>query len=72
MTTELKVEGMSCEMCVGHVAKALQGVPGVTRALVDLEGNRATVEHEGADVRMMIDAVEEEGYGATVSDIAQS
>ena len=66
MTTELKVEGMSCQMCVGHVTRALSEVPGVKSSSVDLEAGRATVQHEGADVKMMIDAVEEEGYTASV------
>ncbi|WP_309598758.1 heavy-metal-associated domain-containing protein [Sporomusa ovata] len=33
------MEGMSCGMCKGKVEKALQGMPGVTSASVDLEKN---------------------------------
>ena len=68
MTTELKIEGMSCQMCVGHVTRALAEVPGVTATSVDLEGGNATVQHHGADAAMMIAAVEEEGYEASVRD----
>ena len=39
----LTVEGMMCANCQKHVQKALAGVPGVTEAVVDLEGGKATV-----------------------------
>ncbi|QEX86288.1 heavy-metal-associated domain-containing protein [Brucella melitensis] len=35
------VEGMSCASCVSKVEKALSGVPGVTRASVNLATERA-------------------------------
>ncbi len=63
-TTELKVEGMMCEACVGHVTKALQNVPGVRAVNVDLAAGRATVQHEGAQTPALIAAVDEEGYQA--------
>lgn len=63
--TELKIEGMSCAMCVGHVTRALAEVPGVKATNVDLEGGKASVQHDGADLAMMIAAVEEEGYTAS-------
>ncbi len=62
--TELKVEGMMCEACVGHVTKALQAVPGVRDVDVDLAAGRATVQHEGAEVPALIEAINEEGYQA--------
>lgn len=65
MTTELKIEGMHCEMCVKHVGQALGDVPGVTGSTVDLESGSATVRHDGADVERMIEAIEEEGYEAS-------
>lgn len=64
METVLKVDGMSCAMCVGHVTRALQGVSGVQSAQVDLGAGRASVQHDGADVKQMIEAIEEEGYEA--------
>ena len=68
MKTELKIEGMSCDACVGIVANALRNVEGVSRALVDLSTNRAEVEGEDYDVEDLIESVEEEGYGATALD----
>ena len=63
-TIELKVEGMMCQACVGHVSKALQGVSGVRDVNVDLAAGRATVQHEGAETPALIKAVSEEGYEA--------
>ena len=56
---------MSCAACVGHVTRALAGVPGVRSVRVDLVTGRATVEHDGsADPARMVEAVREEDYGA--------
>ncbi len=66
-TTELKVTGMMCEACVGHVTRALQQVPGVNQVEVDLEAARATVQHETAGTDALLAAVEEEGYEAQVA-----
>ena len=63
MTTELKIEGMSCGHCVRAVKQALEGVPGVRAADVDLEGSLARVEHEASEAALVA-AVEEEGYRA--------
>ncbi len=42
-TMKLKVNGMSCMMCVKHVTHALQGVDGVTDVAVSLDDGTATV-----------------------------
>lgn len=63
-TMELKVTGMTCDHCVHAVTEALNSVPGVTRAVVDLDAGSAKVEHENADVDAMLAAIEEEGYDA--------
>ena len=63
---EFAVEGMSCSMCVDHVTKALETVPNVTKADVNLEHKSATVYHNGADVSALQAAVDEEGYTATL------
>ena len=34
METTLKVDGMTCEMCMKHVTSALQNVPGVKVPIV--------------------------------------
>ena len=61
----LGVEGMMCEHCVSHVGGALEGVPGVTAAQVDLEASTATVVGVGVDaVDALIAAVGEAGYPA--------
>lgn len=64
METQLKIDGMTCEMCVRHVTTALQSVPGVQSATVDLKAGAATVQHENASPEAMAKAVEEEGYSA--------
>ena len=62
---ELNVEGMTCGHCQSAVKGALEGVPGVHNATVNLEAGRATVEGS-ADVQILISAVEDEGYRATL------
>lgn len=64
-TMEFKVTGMSCDHCVHAVTEALESVPGVRQAIVDLARGSARVDHDGADVEAMVAAVEEEGYEAT-------
>ncbi len=66
MKTELQIEGMTCEACVGIVAGALRNVEGVTRAFVDLDTKRAEVEGEDYDSADLLEAVEEEGYEARI------
>jgi copper chaperone CopZ len=65
MKTQLKIEGMTCEMCVQHVTKALQSTPGVSTAQVDLQNKSAVVEGDNYDTDQLITAVVEEGYEAT-------
>ncbi|MBV9470896.1 MAG: heavy-metal-associated domain-containing protein, partial [Abitibacteriaceae bacterium] len=43
-TTQLKITGMSCDVCVQHVTKALQNVPGVQQVQVNLQAGTATVQ----------------------------
>ena len=53
---ELAVKGMTCASCVGHVEKAVFGVPGVTRASVNLATEKASIRyHEGLAT---LDAIE--------------
>lgn len=66
MKTQLKIEGMTCQMCVQHVTRALQSTPGVSSAQVDLENKSAVVEGENYDVGQLLAAVDEEGYKAKV------
>lgn len=64
---ELKIAGMNCGACVGHVTRALQNGTGVKSALVDLESASAQVSGENLDSGDLIAAVEEEGYGAQIA-----
>ncbi|HRI44314.1 MAG TPA: heavy metal-associated domain-containing protein [Fimbriimonadaceae bacterium] len=63
MPITLRIEGMTCENCVRHVRQALESVPGVERALVELDAGRAVVEGT-PDPQDLVAAVEEEGYAA--------
>ena len=63
--TTLRITGMTCGHCVAAVTKALQDVPGVESAQVNLEREEGTVRG-GAPVERLIKAVEEEGYHAEV------
>lgn len=67
MTTHLKIEGMTCKMCVGHVRRAIERIEGVSSASVDLESTLATIEHENADIPAIVAALDEEGYKATLT-----
>ena len=60
----LPVEDMTCAACVGHVENALQGVPGVVDASVNLGTERASVEFDSAEVpfQLIRDAVSGAGY----------
>lgn len=62
--TTLKVGGMSCSHCVANVEKALKGLNGVTDVVVDLKGNKATVEYdpESVNEKQMEEAVTSAGY----------
>ena len=62
----IKIEGMSCGHCVMHVTDALEKVPGVTRAKVDLKKNDAVVEGEVFDSEALKQAVTEAGYEALI------
>ncbi len=63
--TQLIVAGMTCDHCVKAVKGALERTPGVEKAVVDLSAGRATVEG-AAEVQLMLRAVEEEGYRASL------
>lgn len=65
-TIELDVTGMTCDHCVRSVTNALKDVPGVADAIVSLEDKRATVTVDDVDVAKLIEAIEEEGYAASV------
>lgn len=62
---ELGVGGMTCEDCVATVAEALESVPGVKSAEVNLDERRATVAVDaGVEVDALTAAVRASGYNA--------
>lgn len=58
----LKIDGMSCGHCVMRVQSALESLPGVSSARVDLLERSAMVEGENLDDQALRAAVAEEGY----------
>lgn len=61
----LRVEGMKCHKCAGRVRGALEAVPGVQSAEVDLEGKQATVHlSDSVPDEMLVGAVIEKGFKA--------
>ncbi len=72
--TTIDVTEMTCASCVGRVEKALNAMPGVTSAQVNLATGRATVRYaEGAVTPSDIAATSTRaGYPATVHAAGQS
>ncbi|GAA3614355.1 copper-exporting P-type ATPase CopA [Gibbsiella greigii] len=62
---QLLLSGMSCASCVNKVQKALQSVPGVEQARVNLAERSALVSGR-PDPQRLITAVEKAGYGAEI------
>ena len=58
----LPVEGMTCAACVGHVENALQSVPGMLEASVNLGTEKASVEFDPTEASFQ--AIEEAVSGA--------
>lgn len=68
-TRSLQVSGMKCEGCAKGVTSALEGVEGVRRAEVSLEGGRAEVDADpSVTLGALVAAVEDLGFGATPAD----
>ena len=65
---ELAITGMTCASCVRTVETALQSVPGVVSAEVNLANERATVRLDPATAQLpaIVQAVARAGYGALV------
>ncbi len=64
---EINVGGMTCASCVGRVEKAINRLPGIVSASVNLATEKAHVEFDRAavDVDKIVKAVEEAGYRAS-------
>ena len=67
-TIRLDIDGMSCASCVARLESALQAVPGVARASVNLASESALVElvSGAATAQDLLRAVEAAGYSAHV------
>lgn len=62
----LHVEGMSCQNCVRHVTKALEGVDGVSNVKVSLEDKQATLDAQPEVTHEALQqAVADAGYSVT-------
>ncbi|MHB0876090.1 MAG: heavy metal translocating P-type ATPase, partial [Anaerolineae bacterium] len=70
----LTVGGMTCASCAAHVEKALQGVPGVRQASVNLATERATVEFDSAQAgpENLTEAIDHAGYHALTERVTLS
>ena len=67
----LAVDGMTCASCVSHVEKALEEVPGVTRAMVNLATEKAVVQFDTERVTpsLLAEAVDDAGYAVGVDKV---
>ena len=66
-TVDLSIEGMTCASCVARVERALQRLPFVLGASVNLAGESARVEVLGTGREQALSkAVSDAGYAATV------
>ena len=65
-TLVLHVAGMSCDACVRHVTRALEGLSGVQDVRVDLHSGRVVVKHEHTepDLQDALQAISQAGYSA--------
>ena len=66
----LAIDGMTCASCVARVERALQRVPGVASASVNLATEKAQVVLDGESNKVsddaLVAAVSQAGYGATL------
>jgi Cu+-exporting ATPase len=63
-----RVEGMTCQNCARHAREAAEGVPGVSRATVDLGRGRLTLRWEASgqrDESAVAEAVGKAGFPTT-------
>jgi len=68
-TAEFEISGMTCAGCVRSIEQAVQAVPGVSRADVNLATGTASVDYEVSQtsVAAIREAVERAGYAARES-----
>lgn len=68
VTTQLRVEGMTCGSCADRIRTALREEPGVLEVAVNVEGRSATVRHDPDRIpaERVAAAISAAGYPATV------
>lgn len=66
-TVDLAIDGMTCASCVGRVEKALQKIPGVISATVNLATEKAQISGASITAVSLIAAVEKSGYHARLA-----
>lgn len=68
MTTVLHVEGMTCQNCARHVREAIQGLPGISFARVDLDKAEAVIKWKNGDAseEELLKALESAGYPSQI------
>lgn len=66
---ELAVTGMTCDHCVRAVTNAISDSEGVEPGSVQvlLDQGKASFAGDGFDIDRIIEAIDEEGYTATVT-----
>src|SRR5579884_452612 len=66
-TKEIEIDGMTCDICVRTIEKALRGVDGVREVSVDRSRNRATVTFDNTRTNMpaLHDILLSHGYRPT-------
>lgn len=64
-SVQLLINGMSCASCVSKVQKALESVPGVAQARVNL-AERSAMAFGNPKFDELVSAVEKAGYGAEI------
>jgi copper chaperone CopZ len=68
-TAKLWVGGMTCGHCRGKVERALQSIPGVYSAVVDLQDGEAEVDFndDAVTTEQLISAITHAGYQARLA-----
>lgn len=67
-TIKVKVTGMTCAGCAGHITKALDGIEGVDSVQLEYPGNVATIQFNPKKTSedKIIKAIEKTGYKANL------
>lgn len=73
---DIPVSGMTCAACSMHVERALNALSIVSKAVVNLPAERASVEFKKApqasDLSAVVEAIKGEGYGVATEKVALS